>query len=107
MLREATSSRVLRLLCDRILHDERRHVEFQAAQLAKLRAGRNRILLTVTTALQRFLYVGTVATVYVFHYRVIAAGGGDLTTWWRMCWREYDEAFSRSVQSQPLRAGTA
>ena len=41
-LREASGSVVLRAICDQIIRDERKHVEFQTEQLAGLRIGRSR-----------------------------------------------------------------
>lgn len=58
-LKEATNSTVLRTLCDQILQDEVKHVEFQAEQLGKLRCYRNRFFQWITMAMQRFLYWGT------------------------------------------------
>ena len=63
-LREATGSAILRRLCDQILRDELQHVDFQAQQLSKLRAGRNRIGMLCTMAAQRFLFSGTVVVVW-------------------------------------------
>ncbi|NET39203.1 MAG: hypothetical protein F6K19_45740 [Cyanothece sp. SIO1E1] len=42
-LRQATDSVVLHRLCDQILRDEQKHVEFQAEQLGKLRCHRKRV----------------------------------------------------------------
>lgn len=92
-LREATRSAILQRLCDQILHDEFKHVEFQAEQLAKLRGGRSRFAKAVTMALQRFLYLGTTIVVWLFHRKVIRGGGLTLWGWRRTCWREFDDAF--------------
>jgi hypothetical protein len=55
-LYHATKSSILRTLCDQILSDEIKHVEFQAEQLGKLRGRRNRFFLWITMGMQRFLY---------------------------------------------------
>ncbi len=94
VLREATQSPILRRLCEQILHDELRHVQFQAQQLAKLRAGRRRLPRAATMGLQRFLYLGTVPVVWAVHRPVIRRGGLSPVGWWRACWREFDEAFA-------------
>jgi rubrerythrin len=99
VLREATESKILRRLCDQILSDERRHVEFQAEQLAKLRAGRGWLGRKLTMGLQRFLFFGTVIVVWLLHRRVIRRGGLSPVGWWRALWREFNEAFPR----QPLK----
>jgi hypothetical protein len=92
-LREATKSAVLRRLCDQILLDEVRHVEFQADQLGKLRAGRRWFARFASMAAQRFLYFGTALVVWLFHRSAIRRGGLSFPGWWRACWREFRSAF--------------
>lgn len=94
VLREATQSVILRRLCDQILRDEVRHVQFQADQLRKLSAGRSWFGRTMTMALQRFLFLGTVMVVWLFHRRAIGRGGLGAMGWWRSCWRHFNEAFT-------------
>ena len=93
VLREASQSVILRRLCDQILSDEFRHVQFQAEQLAKLRLGRKLLGRTLTMGLQRFLFFGTTLVVWPFHRRTIRRGGLALSGWWKLCWREFAEAF--------------
>jgi len=92
-LQQATRSAVLRRLCDQILWDEVRHVEFQAEQLGKLRSGRPEPVRSATMGLQRFLYFGTVIVVWLFHRRAIRRGGLSFLGWWRSCWCEFHGAF--------------
>jgi hypothetical protein len=107
VLREATNSAVLRRLCDQILRDELRHVQFQAEQLARLRASRRWLRRAATMALQRFLYLGTTVVVWFFHRKAIRRGGLSLLGWWKSCLREFNETFEASAQNkapQPTRA---
>jgi hypothetical protein len=109
VLQEATRSVVLRTLCDQILRDELRHVQFQSEQLAKLRAGRSRLGMATTGGLQRFLFCGTTLVVWLIHRRAICQGGYSLWNWWRGCWRAFAEAFSPSaaVTLQPMHESSA
>jgi hypothetical protein len=100
VLREATQSTVLRRICDQILSDELRHVQFQAEQLRTLRATRSWLGLAVTRFLQRFLYFGTVLVVWLFHRKVIRRGGLSCLGWWRLCWREFNGAFAHGSAAQ-------
>lgn len=102
VLRNATSSVVLRRICDQILRDEQRHVQFQAEQLAKLRAGRRPAGKVVVLSLQRFLYFGTVPVVWFFHREVIRRGGLPFGAWWAACWREYRGAFIEPLPDKVL-----
>lgn len=92
-LQQATRSVILRRLCDQILRDELRHVQFQAEQLARLRAGRSRSGRAATMGLQRFLYMGTVLVVWHFHRQAIRRGGMSFGHCWRSCWKEFNQAF--------------
>ncbi len=94
VVRDATQSIVLRRLCEQILRDELRHVQFQAEQLRKLRADRSWLGLTATMNLQRFLYLGTVLVVWLTHRRAIRRGGPTWFDWWKSCWAEFREAFT-------------
>jgi hypothetical protein len=106
-LREATGSAILRRLCDQILRDEVRHVQFQAEQLAKLRVGRRWLGRAATMALQRFLYSGTTLVVWLFHRKAVRRGGLSFWGWRRSCWREFDEAFVVSATDPVLKVAGA
>ena len=95
-LRDATNSQVLQALCRQILQDEVRHVEFQAERLGILRAERNWLLFAVTNSLQRFLFWGTCLIVWIFHRKVFLKSGYSLVEYWKLSWKEFNEAFQIS-----------
>jgi hypothetical protein len=88
-LREATDSLVLRAICDQILRDEYKHVEFQTEQLALMRLKRGAALLWVTLILQRILFAGTVIVVGWSHRRALARGGYSMRRFRTACMREF------------------
>ena len=94
VLQLATQSIILRRLCDQILRDEFKHVEFQSEQLARLRQNRGWLGMACTMGVQRFLYFGTVLVVWLLHRKVIRRGGLSLVGWWRSCWCEFNSAFA-------------
>ena len=91
-LQKATGSRVLRRICDQIIHDEGPHVEFQCQRLAILRRGRRGLRLRATHALHRLLFAGAILVVWPKHKRVLRAGGLTFRRYWRESWREYRSA---------------
>lgn len=93
-LRQATKSSVLNTICEQILHDESKHVEFQAEQLGKLRSRRNLLFQWITMSMQRFLYWGTCIVVWHFHKKAFRRGGFNFHRFWRSCWIEFDDAFA-------------
>ena len=101
-LQKATGSVVLNTLCEQILRDEKKHVEFQAEQLGRLRTGRWRLFQWMTMGLQRFLYWGTCIVVWFFHKRAIRRGGFKFRRYWSACWAEFNQAFEMSPTSHPF-----
>ena len=88
-LREATQSAVLRLICDQILRDEYKHVEFQTEQLAIMRRNRRAAPLWMTLALHRILFAGTMVVVGWSNRRTLARGGYSMRMFWAGCMREF------------------
>ena len=88
-LREASSSPLLRRICDQILRDEARHVEFQTEQLAKLQRGRVAPLLWATLALHLLLFAGATLVVAWTHRPVLCRGGFGFFRFCRACLREF------------------
>jgi hypothetical protein len=88
-LREATQSEVLRTICDQILRDEYKHVEFQTEQLAIMRSNRSAAPLWMTLALHRILFIGTVMVVGWSHRRALARGGYSIRRFWAGCMHEF------------------
>lgn len=77
-LHEATSSRLLRRLCEQILRDEAAHVAFQSSMLHRLRCARPAWRREAAAWLQRSFMVGTMAVVWLCHHRVYRAAGYSL-----------------------------
>lgn len=107
-LQRATRSTVLRQLCDRILEDEERHVQFQTWQLARLRACRPVVARQLTWLAQRFLFMGTSLVVWSGHRCALRAGGHSFASFWSAAWRQFGLAFppppeARSRSSRALR----
>jgi hypothetical protein len=95
-LKSATGATILERLCEQILRDEARHVEFQAEQLAKLRARRGQLFYGLTVAAQRMLFLGTCLVVWVFHRRAFQAGGQNFSRFWHSAWFHFERAFACS-----------
>src|SRR5688500_6937507 len=94
-LREASGSPVLRRLCDQILRDEVRHVDFQTERVAILRRGRARWLVALCQGFHRFLMSGTCLVVWHKHGRAMRAGGWGFRRFWRDTWAEMADALRR------------
>lgn len=88
-LRAATDSTVLRAICDQVYRDELAHVEFQAEQLARIRATRRALPLWATALLHRILFYGTAVLVDVSHRAVLRLGGLGFTSFLLQCRHEF------------------
>src|SRR6185503_18568470 len=98
-LHDATRSKVLRAFCTQTVADEKRHVEMQTQQLARLRAGRGALGRRLTRWLHMTLFAGTMLIVGVGHRRVFRASGWGVGGFLRAAWREFRGDLDRM---QPL-----
>ncbi len=101
-LRGATDSVILQRLCEQILRDEASHVEFQAEQLARLRAQRGQLLYRLTVTGQRILFLGTCLVVWVSHRSVFQARGRNFGHFWHGAWFHFERAFASSAAARDL-----
>jgi hypothetical protein len=76
---DATSSEALRVLCEQILADEEKHVQFQCERLAILRQRRNSLLLQLCVAAQSCLLAATCCVLWRKHGPTLRAGGFGFT----------------------------
>jgi hypothetical protein len=101
-LRAATDSVILDRLCEQILRDEASHVEFQAEQLANLRARRGQLLYRLTVNAQRMLFLGTCLVVWVFHRCAFEAGRQNFRRFWHSAWFHFERAFAFSAAARDV-----
>jgi len=88
-LSEATSSIVLRAICDQIQREEIAHVEFQTEQLARIRVARPAFGIWVTRFLHRLLFYPTLMVVGLSHRMTLRRGGLSLRQFFVRCHREF------------------
>jgi len=94
-LRKATADPVLIGLCDQIILDEDSHVEFQMERVASLRGSASPLRRKFSELLQRFLFAGTIAVVWVQHRSVFERAGFRYAGYRRECWSYYLKAERR------------
>ena len=94
-LKGCTSSEILRRICDKILADEIAHVRYESEVILFIRGSKPNVIRHVTTLLHRFLFCGTVLVVYFDHRRVFKQGGYGLPRYWKACWLEFSNCFTR------------
>lgn len=95
-LREATASRLLRALCNKILDDEKAHVEYESA-LIRFAQERRTWRTSLWRAGQRLLFAATVAVVYREHGAVLRAGGYPWEKFRAACREEFRRAFPEAA----------
>ena len=110
-LQRATGSTVLQRLCERILLDEERHVQFQTWQLSRMRGRRLGAARLLALVLQRVLFMGTCLVVWSGHRPALRAGGHTFASFWSAAWSQFRLAFPPSSGSaaceERIEVGTA
>lgn len=88
-LRDATSSPLLRSICERIFDEEGAHLRFQAFALSRFQQRHSRL----TKALEKTCHVGlltcTAALVWMEHQSVFRAAGRTFRRFWKETWQEF------------------
>ncbi|WP_420640653.1 hypothetical protein [Candidatus Leptofilum sp.] len=72
-LKEATSSSLLRAICERIIEDEEYHILFQTERIARVLQHHSRIYLTIHSLLGLSLFLGTTLVVWLEHRKVLSS----------------------------------
>ena len=82
-LRNATSSRLLRSICSRILAEEAEHLRFQAFTFGRFGSRRSALGRMIARIAHRWFLMATTLLVWVEHAPVFRAGGYSLAQLWR------------------------
>jgi hypothetical protein len=88
-LKNATRSGILQKICHQILVDETMHLAFQSDTLKVIYKNKNAIGLFISRWIHRILMTGTILVVWLFHSKVLKAGGYSLLSYFKETWREF------------------
>ncbi|SDW23423.1 ferritin-like domain-containing protein [Paenibacillus sp. CF384] len=102
-LERSTKSKTLQDLCDQILQDEEKHVEFQSETLCKLGEGRWSVVNRSYRLAHRVLLEGTLVVVWHQHRSVFRAGGYRFRDFLAACRKEF--RLSSSIAAGIARLG--
>jgi hypothetical protein len=88
-LRDATHSRLLRGICERILCEEAAHLRFQALTLGLIRHPLGKEARVIRALCHTILFRGTAWLLWQQHRRVFRAAGWNLRRYWREATGEF------------------
>jgi rubrerythrin len=88
-LKNATGSAILQKICHQILVDETMHLAFQSDTLKVIYKNKSAIGLFVSRWVHRILMAGTILVVWLFHSKVLKAGGYSLFNYFKDTWSEF------------------
>jgi hypothetical protein len=88
-LHDATSSPLLKSICERIFDEEGAHLRFQAFALSRFRERHSQLMWTLGKAWHAALLAGTAALVWMEHQSVFRAAGWNFRRFWREAWQEF------------------
>ncbi len=90
-LKEATSSLLLKRICEKLLADENSHVRYESELIEYIRSQQSLFTRVLARFVHRVLFFGTVFVVYFEHKRVINEGGYDLRRFWSSSWGVFNK----------------
>jgi hypothetical protein len=105
-LRDATSSRLLKSLCNKILEDEKAHVEYEASLIRFAQASAGGARARVWRSTHWLLFSATIGVVYREHKAVLKGGGYPWATFRDACREEFRKAFPESAREVAYHGGT-
>ncbi|MDN5200447.1 ferritin-like domain-containing protein [Fulvivirgaceae bacterium BMA10] len=82
-LKLATGSSLLKSLCDQILIDEDKHLEFQAHTMAILNREQNYASIFTKRLLHKMFMAATIMLVWFYHGSILKAGGYNFLKYWK------------------------
>jgi hypothetical protein len=103
-LREATASRLLRAVCNKILDDEKAHVEYESA-LIRFAQAQSGWRMRAWRSGHRMLFAATLFVVFREHRFVLQAGGYPWQRFRSACWQEFQRAFPEKSAGVAFRDG--
>ncbi len=102
-LHEATSNRTLKSICEKILTDEVRHIEFESSMIRSIQLAHHPFRRCLVRGAHQVLYTGTVLVVWVDHQSVLRRGGFTFLQYWCHAMGNFRQYFP--AQHSPDRSG--
>jgi len=100
-LRDATSSPLLRSICQRIFEEERAHLRFQAFVLSRFQNRHRRLSQALIKTSHALLLASTATLVWAEHRAVFTSAGRTFRQFWEETWREFDSLYHTSSTQEP------
>lgn len=91
-LRDATTSRNLKMICEQILIDEEMHINFQSYTLHIFYEKKSRFRKWSSRLFHRILMKGTILVVWLHHKKVYKTGGFTFKKFYQATWQEFKRA---------------
>lgn len=93
-IRHVTKSKILIDICQQILSDEAKHVEFQSVTLSEISNNRSFALNIAIKLIREILLFGTLMIVWLYHKKVFKAGGYTFFRYVRCAFDEHKRSES-------------
>jgi hypothetical protein len=100
-LREATGSRLLRAICNKILEDEKSHLEYESALIKFAQDSRGPLARLAWKLGHRTLFAATMLVVFREHRKVLLRGGLPFIEFFDACWKEFHRLFPSATKAAP------
>ena len=95
-LGDATSSPLLKSICQRIFEEEGAHLRFQAFALSRFQKRHRQLTQALIKSLHFLLFASTAALVWAEHKPVFRSAGRTFREFWRQTSQEFDSLYRLS-----------
>jgi hypothetical protein len=92
-LRDATSSPLLKSICQHIFDEEGAHMHFQAFALSRFQNRHRRLTQALIKTSHIVLLASTAALVWAEHQTVFGSAGRTFRQFWEQTWQEFDALY--------------
>lgn len=91
----ATSNKLLKSICEKLVKDEVVHIKYESELLNHIRNEKPFLIKQLTRFAHQFFYFGTMLVVYFSHHRILNAGDYSFGRFWTACWQEFSYCFGQ------------
>lgn len=90
-----TNSKLLKSICEKVIKDEIKHMNYKSELLNHIRREKKLPLRYLICFIHQVFFFGSMLVVYFSHFKLFSVGGYSFGTFWASCWEEFSKCFGQ------------